>query len=132
MKLSAILLLLFSINSVADNYVHISMFSHHVKDSYKYRQDHNLIGIEIDEKFIHSFINSQNDRSFYIGRIRRDYKCSGNWCLNYNYGILTGYDMGPYKWTPMFFPIISYDNDVKFDITIVPSVVYSIQFRFDL
>lgn len=132
MKLSVILLLLFSLNSIADNYGHIAMWSYHPDSSGKYRQKHNLIGVEINGRFVHTFINSQNDRSFYIGRIRRDYKCSGNWCLNYNYGILTGYDIGPYNWTPMFFPVISYDNNVKFDINIVPSVVYSIQFRFDL
>ena len=127
----ALLLLLIIITATAEDYYLFGMWSYHFDDS-KYRQKHNLIGIEKNNKFAYTYINSQNDRSFYVGKIRRDWKCAGKWCLGYNYGILTGYDIGRYKWTPIAFPVLSSDGFIKFDITCAYDIVCAIQFRHEI
>ena len=112
----------------AETIIHTGMWSKHF-DNRGYNETHNLIGIEREGYFAVIYRNSQNDKSIYVGRIKRDwYRISDNWSLGYNYGLLTGYDIISTKIMPITFPVLSYDGFISFDMTYAYEAV-TIQFR---
>jgi hypothetical protein len=118
----------------AENYLHLGMESYHFENVDKYNQDHHLIGVEIDNYFLYTYQNSNRDQSFYAGRIRRDWKCfNENWCLGYNYGLITGYESKFGEVAPMGFLVLSHTekDGLNFDISCMPTVVCAIQFRLN-
>lgn len=126
---TVLLIASYSTKIIAQDYIHLGMYSNHFKDADKnLNEKHNLIGIEINNHFIYSYQNSKNRRSIYAGIIRRDWACiKVKWCLGYNYGIMSGYGSP----VPVLFPVFSYTNDqaISFDLTCIYDIVCAIQAR---
>jgi len=121
-----ILLFLFCLNVSAENYIHLGMVSKHPNTGYKF---HNLIGVEINNKFLHKFENSQGDTSYYGGFIDRDVFCYSDFCAGYSVGVMQGYKHK--KLSSAGFVVLSWGKDgFGVDISYLPDVVSAIQFRF--
>lgn len=124
-----ILLLLLCFSVSAENYVHIGAWSNHPGGDPRLNETQDLIGIEIDNLFLHKFQNSLYQTAYYAGYIDRDIACLDKLCLGYSYGVLQGYSFK--ELMPIAFAVVSYEkNGIGADISCVPSTVCVLQFRF--
>jgi len=119
--------LIASFHAIADNYLHLGMFSKHFEDK-NYNEVHNLVGLEFDGYFLHRFKNSQGDATYFAGKIKRDSACLDNLCFGYSLGVMKGYNFKEYL--PSLLGVISYEfNGFGADLSCFPTVVCAINFK---
>jgi len=123
-----LIFLLLSFTVSAENYVHLGMWSSHPGKS-QLNEVHNLVGIEINNVFLHRFKNSLEKPAYYGGYIKRDLLCYGKLCAGTSVGFMHGYPGK--KFQRIGFGVISYEkNGIGFDISYLPDLVTAFQFKF--
>lgn len=123
----SLLLSLVSFSVRADEVIlHGFLFSQHLQGRGDFNQSHGLLGVEYKKYFFETFINSNYERTFYIGKWERDaFHGDAKYGLSsgYNYGVIKGYaDIRDGKPFPMFFFTHSYkfENGFGLDISWIP------------
>ena len=108
-----LILLLFCLSNIllANTSVYLSMNSYHYKDLGQ-NESHELIGLEYNNLYAETFINSYYERSYHIGYIDRNVKCNSiNICLGYSAGVVHVYSKYDAPVVPTVVPIVSWTND---------------------
>ena len=120
-------------DSNANDYIHLGMVSYHQNRDIDYNETHASIGIEKSGYFIGYYKNSHYKDSFFAMKTIRALSITDKIHFGAKVGLVTGYDFKyTYKGvTAGAIPTLFFDfKPVSIDVNIIPTQVYSIQFKF--
>ena len=106
-------------------------WSNHADYTKDYRQDHHALGFQHGEYTAFTFLNSNDDRSYFAGRTKNRWHLSDSSSFGYTYGLITGYA----KEAPLPLILPKYTFEKKrfaIDFHYLPTVVLEARFRIKL